>query len=309
MLDRARPELFVPWIDDGGRRDDLGGRLIAENARAGHPVGGEEPSLPGGDTAPLGLGYLLGAPTGVPAATPPRYEGDLGGRIARRTALLRAEWELAHGRRAEAARAAGVWERLDAETQAGLAAEPRPPLAPLVPRVTPVFVSAPWQEDLFIDDLEHMARRTPSEAPTEPFERRIHHAWRLLLAGDPGGQALLEGLGAEARVATANMLERFGRVRDAAGQLETVIAREPGHEGALVLLGMLLANEGKLAEAEGRLRSATEAHPNSPRPWATLGVVLAKQGRMADASAAWDRSLALDPSQGDVRAWRASLAP
>jgi hypothetical protein len=310
MVDREVPELFVPYVDDSGRSDDLAGRLVAENLAAGRPVGGEDFALPGGGV-PLGRGYLAGTatpPFEAPSA-PPVYEGYLGRRVARRVGLQRAEWELAHGRPLEAARAAGVLDRLDAEMRAGLADAKRPPLAPLLPRVTPIFISAPWQLEILVDDLAQMAGRPPGPPPDGPLERRLLHVWVELLAGKDEARRRLDPLGIEARLATARMFDKLGRPADAAGQLEAVLVDDPRHEGALVLLGMLLANQGRLSDAEARVRAATDAHPKSARPWATLGVILAKQGRMPEAVAAWRRSLELDPEQPDVRAWLASPTP
>jgi hypothetical protein len=305
MIDREVPELFVPYVDDGGDRRALAARLVGENLGAGRPVVGELPP-PDGQARALGLVYRYGA-TGpdVAAMPPPRYQGALGRAIAMFTGATRAEWEARHGRWRAALVAAGADDRFDAAALAAVDAAQGAPLWPELPVVTPVFIAAPWQPELIARDAAFAAGLGPGPAPPPgaPVELRLLHAWHLLFAGDPHADAALAALGPAARLATARVCEKLGRPDDAEAQATAALAAAPRDEGAALLLGALQSNHGKLADAEATLRAAAALHPKSARARAALGLVLAKLGRLDEARAAWQNSLALDPRQPDVRAW------
>jgi Protein of unknown function (DUF2723) len=237
-LARARPELrYSPRVDD--------------TVRAAPIAGGELPR-PGFPASPLGWGYRY---ADVPAAPspPPRFQGELGWRIAAFVRLDRG----------------ALWREL--------------------PRRTPVFIFEPWQLELVWRDLLPDAR-TPVR-PGAPFEVHLLAAWHRALAGDLGG---LDGLGDDALVATAQMLVRRDRLDEAL----LVLARSRA-EGPVLLEATIRARRGEVEAAVALL----ERFPDSPRALAHLGLLHAQRGELTAARTLWQRSIALDPDQPDVRAW------
>ncbi len=293
MIDRSLPPIFVPHVDDGGRRDRLAHRLAADNLTAGRPVGGEWPltgfaPAPGGappptgiTAAPNGLGFRF-APAGTPPearpAPLPAYQGDIGRRVAGHIALLRSAWQLDQ-------QGGGVWREL--------------------PRVTPVFIYEPWQGELVAEDAAFAAGGKlmngglPRDAPRERQLLRYWH-FRLGEERDSGGWTRPRP---EEEIVTAQMLARHQRVPQAKELLRSLLTAAPDNQTATLLLAALLANDGERVEAHALLARLLEDHPDNARAHAQLGLIFAQEGRFADAIAEWRTSLALDPGQPDVSAW------
>ncbi|MBI4508976.1 MAG: DUF2723 domain-containing protein [Deltaproteobacteria bacterium] len=314
MMKRALPDLWIPFLDDGGRKDNLMMRLVHENLRVGRAACGEEPIVLGVASFPTARAFcytLVDQKTATgEALLPPQYEGEIGRRISRHVGLLRSDWEVSAGRGLEAARAAGVLERFDAAQRSALERIPprRRPLWRTLPMMTRVFLFEEFQADLLARDLSFSAKLGAGEFPAKNarVETRLLNAWHLLLAKDSRGGDALADLPDEAKLATARMLIEHGHADDAERLLRRLVEHNRSSEGAGLLLGALLGNRGELAEAETTYRAVLAAHPRSARVQAYLGLVLAKQGRREEARAAWQASLAIDPRQPDVSAWLAA---
>jgi hypothetical protein len=196
MLDREVPELIVPWVDDRNMRrpDAIVDRLIADNLAAGHTVASARPP-PDGEATPVGLAFLYGArpeasATPSPPRPPPRYAGEVGRRVAGEAGLIRADYELRHGRWLWAVIAAGALGRFDAAAQARLAESTAAPLLFDLPAVTPVFIFADWQVDALVLDAAAGAGLIAAvdPGPAAPFELRLLAAWhRSARRGAPTG--------------------------------------------------------------------------------------------------------------------------
>jgi len=308
-LKRLRPELFVPYVDDGAR-GAIGERLAVENLRRGRPVGGDQPAFGRLDprfARPMGRGFALGlvaadAGPGDQARPPPRFSGAIGRRIAALVGLARGEYELERGRLGGAARAAGVEDRFGPDGPARLAAArpraDRPPLRALLPALTRVMLYEDWMGDLFADEVAWRAGLDAADPPEDAaLERVLHARWRALLSGRiaPGSAALLD-LGPVAAAATTRLL--VGRGDDAAveAHLRALLARFPDDAGSMALLASHLANRGALAEAEALFRAAIERDPGVAETHARLSAVLTAEGKTEAARAAWERARVIDPS-------------
>lgn len=284
FLDRALPELFVPYLEDGGRKDALYARLVVENLRTGREAFGEEAPAPGAPyfASAHGLAYRYELGPAPPQNTPfpddLRFSGELGRRIARQAGLLRARYETQGGRWLEAARAAGVLFRFDAVARAKIALIPAgtPPLWVHLPALTPVFVFADWQADLVADDIAFAAGLEVPDPPADaPRERHLLVLWQRLLLADPRADAKLRTLGSEARLGAAHMLMARGQPASAEATVRELIASKPRLAVAHIQLGQLLA----------------------------------QQGRNHEAAQAWRDALAIDPTANHLRAWIERLNP
>lgn len=354
-IDRLLPVLAVPYIDDGVA-GSTAERLAFDNLTRGAPVAGDDPAVgrldPSG-SVPMGRAYRYtppesraprlrpGSESGPESdsdsvSPPPRLSGALGQKIARRIGLTRARHEIVRGRLASAAIAAGLRQRFDDAAWSRIAAarpsRSRPALAPLIPAMTPVFISAAWQADLMASELVWMASAPDpasdaisrqASAHVTP-EQRLHALWRDLLTRIPGesshGEPDSSGgvspaaqpadlfdaighLGRDAEMATARMLVAIGRDRLAESSLRWVMARRGRDEKNLVLLGSILGNRntiGALAEAEALFAEAAQLAPDDPEPLVRLGLAQRKQGKIALARESWQRALMLDPGRRDA---------
>jgi hypothetical protein len=211
QLDRMLPELYVPYADDGVGGRELAMKMARVNAEQGRAVGADDWRRVALRMRPMGWGYRVGAGNGD-RLDRPEFGGGTGRRVAGRVALTRALYEAAHGRLADAARAAGIAARFDAAALQQLeraAIDPaRPPLWGFVPRSTPYHVHASWLMDLLADDLAWVAGLPDAALPPgAPRERRIHALWRRLLRGERV-DAELAALGSDVAEATAALIAR-----------------------------------------------------------------------------------------------------
>jgi tetratricopeptide (TPR) repeat protein len=306
-IKRLRPELYVPYVDDG-LRGSLAERLAVSNLRRQRPVGGDHPAfslLDSANARPIGRGYryLLeasDATRGQEARPPPDFEGSIGRRIAALIGLVRGDYELERGRFAAAARATGADRRLGPEMMKRLeSAAPRgdrPALAPLLPRVTGYVVYDEWLGDLFTDELLWEAGVDGGEPPADaPFERLVHARWRALVRGaiQPGSGALLD-LGPAAASATTRLLVWIGKDAAIETHLRALLRRYPGDAASMALLASLLFNRGDVAGSEKLFRDSIRQAPGVAETHARLSTVLARQGKTAEAQAEWQRARGLD---------------
>jgi tetratricopeptide (TPR) repeat protein len=93
----------------------------------------------------------------------------------------------------------------------------------------------------------------------------------------------------------AVMLDRQGRLAEAAAAYRQVLLGEPRNGDALRLLGVALARMGQTQEAVVMLAGAAQIQPNNFALHSNLGNALSALGRYAEAIACYDRALALKP--------------
>ncbi len=91
------------------------------------------------------------------------------------------------------------------------------------------------------------------------------------------------------------------RVAEAERLYHEVLARQPGHAGALCYLGLIRAQTGKLDEAVGLLSRAVEHDPNAAEAHNHLGAVLQRAARFDDAIRHHERAVALAPGYAAAR--------
>ncbi len=260
MTKRALPDLWVPYLDDGGRIDALGPRFIAQNLHDGRPIWGERPP-PDISSLPVGRAFIYDTTGAVPTTpAPPPFHGELGHRISRDLGLIRAGWERNHGRWREAAVAAGVLDAfpgVEADALARVPAGTRSLLDDL-PTLTPIFIFEDWQADLVIRDLRFAAALPagPPPGPDAPIEVRLLAA-----------------------VAAREI---------------------PADDDTALTLATLDGNRGDLDGAATVLDAVIARSPEDARAWSARGLVHGKRGELPAAAAAFRHSLALDPDQPEV---------
>ena len=133
-------------------------------------------------------------------------------------------------------------------------------------------------------------------------------AWGALFAGDPEAfeteirRALRQSDGiAQVHADYGQVLESWGRLREAEAHLRLALESRPGHAHASRVLGVLLARTGRLPEAEAVFTEGVEYHPGDPLLWHGLGTIREERGRRGDALAAY--AVAVELAPGYVDAW------
>ncbi|MBX3560488.1 MAG: aspartyl/asparaginyl beta-hydroxylase domain-containing protein [Sphingomonas sp.] len=96
-------------------------------------------------------------------------------------------------------------------------------------------------------------------------------------------------------LARANDARRRGDAAEARRLLETAVAAEPGHAGALNALGLVALGAGDAAGAIRSFEQATAADAAAPPLWLNLAIAHRAAGDAAREIASLDRALALDP--------------
>lgn len=323
-IDRARPELHTPRIDDtvAGAEDE---RLAVGNLRAGLTVvsdragfGRLDPRL----AHPAGRGYALtlaAEPAIVAPPPPPRYPGPTGARLAGYLAVERARFEAGRGRLEAAARAAGLTTRFGAADLAMLDGavldRRRPALIGFLPDPPGDRLPPPWLADLLGDDLAWVAGLPPPTLDDHaPLPRRLHALWRAVLAGSMAADdPSLQALGVAAARATARMLGDLGLGDDAERAARALLAHVEDPP-TLLVLGSILAERGgigsgqpltdaqrpALDEARRILDRAVAADRRSVDALIVRGLVLHRLGSFDLARDSWLAADALAPGRADL---------
>lgn len=108
-------------------------------------------------------------------------------------------------------------------------------------------------------------------------------------------------------VATAQ--SRSGRAKEARAMAEAVVARNPAHAGALVLLARLDATDGRVDDGIVRVDKALATDPRNVGGWETRGQLMLFGKRDFDqAVAAFKKVLEFSPSHVDAHSWLVSIA-
>ncbi|HZM68931.1 MAG TPA: tetratricopeptide repeat protein [Candidatus Cryosericum sp.] len=105
----------------------------------------------------------------------------------------------------------------------------------------------------------------------------------------------------EARLGSALTLLATQEPEAAMARFEEVLKRDPGNFRANVALGEILLRRGELEKAQARLETAAKSGEPVPRVFNSLGEVYMKRGLAAEAASAFQRSLAIDPKQKEIR--------
>lgn len=166
--------------------------------------------------------------------------------------------------------------------------------------------------------LHHQAQRFPQAAD----------CYQQILAADPEHAAALHGLGLLAyqtgRLAQAQeliaravehddagqapypfnlgiVLQRQGRLEEAAAAYQQALRLSPHYAEALSNLGNVRLEQGRTQEAEASYRRALAASPQSAEALNNLGVALKEQGRLEEAADCYRQALALKPGHQEAQ--------
>src|SRR5207245_10871254 len=112
---------------------------------------------------------------------------------------------------------------------------------------------------------------------------------------------------ADCRHALACLLVREGRKDDAARLIEDWLAREPRLAAAYAEDGWLWRQAGDLPRAQARLQQALELDPHNERALVELGILYETMERPERAVALYERVLADNPRQTEVKRRHALL--
>jgi Flp pilus assembly protein TadD len=155
-------------------------------------------------------------------------------------------------------------------------------------------------------------------AKTNPTQSEPHLA--LAMALQKAGRApeairayrtLLQNFPDETRAYTAlsRLMMEQGQTDQAIALLEPAASRLPNDPDVLNSLAVLYVTKQRFEDALQLLSRAVQHHPEDPVSWLNLGVSLEAKGDRAGASAAYQRTLQLDPASARAKAYIKRLAP
>ena len=90
------------------------------------------------------------------------------------------------------------------------------------------------------------------------------------------------------------------RYEEALVLIAEVLARQPDHEGALYMKGVVLGHAGRFDEAIATYQDLVQRLPDRARLWASYGRSLKTVGRSQEGIAAFRRAAEIDPSLGEA---------
>jgi tetratricopeptide (TPR) repeat protein len=99
-----------------------------------------------------------------------------------------------------------------------------------------------------------------------------------------------------ALLAEAMALHQAGRLGDAEGLYNQILAFDPWQCDCLHLLGVILRQRGRPAEAVAQIDASLSRNPDNAAAWNNRGTALYELGRFDDAIASYDRALAIVPN-------------
>jgi len=137
--------------------------------------------------------------------------------------------------------------------------------------------------------------------------QQLRHRYVLLLAGQGDPQQALTALkpladrgDPDAINALATSLSDLGRHQEAEALLAKLALSQPENARTHELLGMVALRLDRPVDARVQLRRALDLDGKSASAWNTLGVALFRLEGPEAALAAWQKSVALDPTQYDA---------
>lgn len=101
-----------------------------------------------------------------------------------------------------------------------------------------------------------------------------------------------------ATIEQALQLMQSGRMADAIGALQALLAREPNNATAWANLGVALKNAGRADEGIAALENAVRLSPQMPELWYNLGNARTAARRWSAAVAAFEQAITLRPDLG-----------
>ena len=144
------------------------------------------------------------------------------------------------------------------------------------------------------------------EAPTDVHALRMMAELGFRLGLDDSAGPLLhyalelEPGFAAARLDLAKQLYLHNRYEEALALVRQVLEREPDHEGALYMKGVVLGHAGRFEEAIATYQDLVERLPDRARLWASYGRSLKTVGRSQEGIAAFRRAAEIDPTLGEA---------
>jgi tetratricopeptide (TPR) repeat protein len=102
-------------------------------------------------------------------------------------------------------------------------------------------------------------------------------------------------------VQRAQLLDRLGRLDEAANAYAEVLQRDPNHFGARNDLALLLYRQGRRGDALVLFAEGVERHPNHAVAHANFGFVLLKGRDLERARSAYETAVRLDPSNAEAQ--------
>ena len=97
-------------------------------------------------------------------------------------------------------------------------------------------------------------------------------------------------------LAAAVQLHQSGRLADAAGLYQQILAADPDHADALQLLGAIAHQQGQHGAAVELIQRSLAIAPDNKQALNNLGEALRAVGRIEASIAAFRRAIALDPT-------------
>lgn len=102
----------------------------------------------------------------------------------------------------------------------------------------------------------------------------------------------------EARLLRAEALVKMNQLKEAAEDIEAVLAQNPDDEAAILLHGKLQEAEGKPEEAETDYLKVTEVNPFNEQAYLYLGQLFITQKKLTEAISLFDEAIELNPNFG-----------
>ena len=103
-----------------------------------------------------------------------------------------------------------------------------------------------------------------------------------------------------AKLDLAKQFYLHNRYEDALTLIAEVLAREPDHEGALYMKGVVLGHAGRFEEAIATYQDLVTRLPDRARLWASYGRSLKTVGRSQEGIDAFRKAAEIDPSLGEA---------
>jgi choline-sulfatase len=279
---------------------------MRESARGG--ANAQEPMTQEERERLASLGYLSGAsPSGSPAGSGPQSStkaaGDPQGaaraadpksRLAIHVALLDIKKLISAGQREEARRRLGPVLAEDPGNAAALAMQG-------------VLDFSAGQRDEGLERLRDAARRSPGVYENQAnLANALHAAGRLPEAASAWRAALaLRPAEATGHYALGNVLAAQQNAAGAIREYEEAIRLGSDAPGLHAALGVARLDSGDTAGARRALQQAVAADPSLTGAWTALGRAEARAARSKESLAAYDRCLALSPTDPDALFGRA----
>ena len=111
----------------------------------------------------------------------------------------------------------------------------------------------------------------------------------------------------ETTIETALLLQKAGRLEEAARDYRQILTADPRQPDALHLLGVIAHDVGKLDEAVELIAESLRVNPNNPSAINNLAGVLKDQERYDEALEFYDAALAASPEQAHIHSNRGNV--